>query len=234
MTDPLRQSVPSSRTFPAEWFLAGGIRVVSTGWSHGDMAGTGPLTDRRRRAVLDRPWTVMRQVHGARVISVDQPGGAAGEEGDAAVTSQPGAALAVLTADCAPVAMASPEGVVGIAHAGWRGLRAGVLEATVQSMRRMGATRIEAVLGPCIRPCCYTFGEDQLRAVESRLGHQIRATDREGRPSLDLPAGVRAALHAAGANLVGEAGACTGCSDGLWSWRTGSTERRQATVAWRA
>ncbi len=217
----------------AEWQLTGDVRVSSTGWAHGDMAGEGPAVDRRRRSVVDLPWTVLRQVHGGRVVTVDKPGEGSGEAADASVTARRGAVLAVLTADCAPVAMASPEGVVGVAHAGWKGLRAGVVEATVQSMRRLGATRVEAVLGPCIRSCCYTFGDDDLRQIESRLGRHLRATDREGRPALDLPAGVRAALHAAGAIFAGESGLCTACGDGLWSWRAGRSTRRQATVAWR-
>jgi hypothetical protein len=207
--------------------------VVCTGWSQGDMAGEGPITDRRRKAVVDLPWTVLRQVHGARVVTVDQAGGAAGEPADAAVTAGRGAPLAVLTADCAPVVLSSPEGMIGVAHAGWKGLRAGVIEATVQSMRRMGATRVQAVLGPCIHPCCYSFGAEDLMEIESRLGRHLRASDRDGGPALDLPAGVRAALHAAGATLVGEASTCTGCSEGLWSWRSDRTARRQATVAWR-
>lgn len=220
-------------TFPAEWTLAGGARVRSTGWRSGDLAGEGPVVEKRRRAVVDRPWSVLCQVHGARVVTVEEPGGASGEAADAAVTSSAEAALAVLTADCAPVALASPEGLIGVAHAGWKGLRAGVVEATVQAMRRMGATRIEAVVGPCIHPCCYTFSEDDLVALESRFGPKVRGRDRNGAPALDLPAGVRSALHAAGATLVGEAGECTGCSEGLWSWRAAQTPRRQATVVWR-
>jgi YfiH family protein len=218
---------------PAEWQLVGDVQVVSTGWAQGDMADSGPAAERRRRMVVDLPWTVLSQVHGARVVTVDHPGDSVGEAADAAVTVRAGAALAVLTADCAPVAMASPEGVIGVAHAGWKGLRAGVIEATVQSMRRLGATRVEAVLGPCIRPCCYTFGADDLMEIETRLGRHLRAEDRDGRPALDLPAGVRSAVHAAGATFVGESGRCTGCEGGLWSWRTGRTARRQATVAWR-
>lgn len=219
--------------YPAEWHLAAGIRVVCTGWAQGDMAGDEPVAGPRRRAVVDLPWTVLRQVHGARVVTVEGPGAADGEPADAAVSGSPGTALAVLTADCAPVGLASPEGHLGVAHAGWRGLRAGVVEATVQSMRRMGATRVEAVIGPSIRPCCYQFGDEALSEMERRFGRQLRSSDRQGRPALDLAAGVRAALHAAGATLVGEAAVCTGCSDGLWSWRTGQTARRQATVAWR-
>ena len=218
---------------PAEWHLAGGIRVVCTGWAQGDMAGDDTVAGPRRRAVVDLPWTVLHQVHGARVVTVERPGGADGEPADAAVSGCAGAALAVLTADCAPVALASPEGQLGVAHAGWKGLRAGVVEATVQSMRRMGATRVEAVIGPCIRPCFYPFEDEALSEMERRLGSQLRAADRHGRPAMDLAAGVRAALHAAGATLVGEAASCTGCSPGLWSWRTGRTARRQATVVWR-
>ncbi len=224
----------SAPPFVAEWHLAGDVRVVSTGWAHGDMAGSSPAVEGRRRRVVELPWTVLQQVHGSRVVTVERPGDGSGEAADAAVTSSAQAALAVLTADCAPVAMASPEGIVGVAHAGWKGLRAGVVEATVQSMRRLGATRVEAVLGPCIHPCCYTFGDEDLMELEARLGRHVRSSDREGRPALDLPAGVGTAVHNAGAVLVGQSGLCTGCGGGLWSWRAARTARRQATVAWRA
>lgn len=219
---------------PADWSLAGGVRVRSTGWAQGDMSGTSPVVDARRASIATGPWTVLQQVHGARVLIVEEPGGGAGEAADAAVTTVVGATLAVLTADCAPVALGSSEGVVGIAHAGWKGLRAGVIEATVKAMRRLGATRVEAVLGPCIHPCCYEFGVEDLERVAERLGDGVRGTDRDGRPALDLPGGVRAALHAAGATLVGDAAECTSCSGGYWSWRAGGGARRQATVAWRA
>lgn len=219
---------------PAEWQLAGGIRVRSTGCSQGDLAGHGEVVERRRRAVADVPWTVLQQVHGARVVVVDEPGAQSGASADAAISSATGAALAVLTADCAPIGLGSPEGISGVAHAGWRGLRAGVVEATVTAMRRLGATRVEAVIGPCIHPCCYPFGEDELFAVASRFGEKVRASDSKGSPALDVPAAVRSALHAVGVVLVGESGVCTGCSSSHWSWRRGGGEKRQATVVWRA
>lgn len=225
--------MPETGILPAEWTLAGGARVGCTGWAQGDLAGDGPVAEKRRRAVADLPWTVLRQVHGARVVTVERPGAGGGEAADAAVTTEAGAVLAVLTADCVPVALASSEGVLGVAHAGWRGLRAGVVEAVVQSMRRLGATRIESVIGPCVHPCCYSFGEDDLVSLESRFGPTVRGRDRDGRPALDLPAGVRAALHNAGATLMGESGSCTGCTPGFWSWRTAGTNRRQATIVWR-
>ncbi|MGH9056501.1 MAG: polyphenol oxidase family protein [Acidimicrobiales bacterium] len=225
--------VVTAGSHPADWVLAGGTRVRSTGCAQGDLAGAGPVAERRRRAVVDLPWTVLEQVHGARVVTVESPGAAAGERADAAITVSRGAALAVLTADCAPVALASPEGVLGIAHAGWRGLRAGVIEATVTAMRRMGATRVEAVRGPCIRPCCYAFGPAELEEVAARLGPQVASTDREGAPALDLPAAVKGVLHAAGATLLGESAVCTGCAESHWSWRANRDWHRQATVVWR-
>jgi len=207
--------------------------VACTGWLQGDLSGSGPVVEARRRAVVDLPWTVLRQVHGARVVTVDAPGAASGEAADAAVCALAGAALAVLSADCAPVALASPEGVFGVAHAGWRGIRAGVVEAAVQAMRRRGATKVEAVIGPCVQPCCYSFAEADVLDIEARLGPSVRAVDRKGGLALDLAAAVRAALHGAGASLAGEAATCTACTPGFWSWRKSRSTRRQATVAWR-
>lgn len=211
--------------------LAGGARVLSTGRRHGDMNGPG-ATERRRR-VLDRQWTVLRQVHGARVVVVDRPGAAVGIEADAAVSTCEGVALAVLTADCAAVALASPEGVVGIAHAGWRGLLADVVAATVDAMAQLGATRLEAALGPCIRPGCYEFSPGDLERAETWGGPSLRSTARHGAAALDLPAGVRRALGRAGVRLVADASVCTACSTQHWSHRARRDSARQATVVWR-
>src|SRR5947209_17415238 len=90
--------------------------------------------ERRRRAVVDEPWTWLRQVHGAEVVRVNRAGENAGRSADAAVTDSPRCAIAVLAADCPPVVLAG-DGVVAVAHAGWRGLLAGVLPATVLAMR---------------------------------------------------------------------------------------------------
>src|ERR1039458_4919587 len=103
-----------------------------------DPTGADPVVVARCRAIVDRPWTRLAQVHGARVVEVGHPGGGSGEAADAAVSRSPGVALAVVTADCAPVAFRSREGVIGLAHAGWRGLLAGVIEATVAAMRDLG------------------------------------------------------------------------------------------------
>ena len=213
-------------------------QVAFTGRAEGDMGHGGeavhdvrPAGAERRRAVVDLPWTWLRQVHGADVVRVTDPG--AGTRADAAVTDRPGCALAVLTADCAPVALASPEGVIGVAHAGWRGVAAGVVEATVAEMRALGATEVSAAVGPCIHPGCYEFGAAELDEVAARLGDVVRATTSDGRPALDLPAAVRQALAGAGVVDVTEAGTCTACSTGHFSWRAGKEQQRQAAVVWR-
>lgn len=218
---------------PATAELVGGGRVAWTGRASGDMRAASTGVESRRAAVVDRPWSLVRQVHGTDVIVVERPGETGRGVGDALVTAHPGAAIAVLTADCAPVALASPEGILGVAHAGWRGLAGGVLEATVAAMRRLGAGRIEAVLGPCIHPECYAFGAEDLDRVADRLGAAVRATDRDGHPALDIPAGVAAVLERAGAELVGDVDVCTSCDDGYWSWRARADSERQATVVWK-
>ena len=215
-------------------------QVAFTGRAEGDMGHGGGRVEtvradvaERRRAVVDLPWTWLRQVHGTEVVRVDEPGGAAGARADAAVTDRPGCALAVLTADCAPVALASPEGVIGVAHAGWRGVAAGVVEATVAEMRALGATELSAAIGPCIRPGCYEFGPAELDEVAARLGESVRATTTGGRPALDLPRAVRGALVRAGVDDVDDAGTCTACSAQHFSWRARKEQQRQAAVIWR-
>lgn len=156
-----------------------------------------------------------------------------GQEADALVTVRDDLAMMVRTADCAPIALAAPEGVVAVAHGGWRGLVAGVVAATATTMRELGARQIHAGLGPCIRPCCYEFGAVELDEVASALGESVRAEDAQGRPALNLPAAVRASLESAGVDLVFESGSCTGCeSDRFWSHRRRGEAERQGVLAW--
>jgi purine-nucleoside/S-methyl-5'-thioadenosine phosphorylase / adenosine deaminase len=214
--------------------------VRFTGRAEGDLGHAGayvsevlPDVAARRAAVLDRPWSWLRQVHGDRVVRVEGAGAAAGETADAAVTRSRDAALAVLVADCAPVALAAPEGVVAVVHAGWRGLVAGVIERAVAAVRDLGATEVLAALGPCIHAECYEFGAGDLDAVAARLGDGVRGTTAAGRPALDVPAAVRAALAAAGAALVYEDARCTSCdAAAFFSYRARAEPQRQAVVAW--
>ena len=212
-----------------------GAEVRFTGRAEGDMAdssGGDPVVAERRRALIDRPWTSLRQVHGARVVRVTRAGEGAGQAADAAVSALAGAPLAILAADCAPIAFFSSGGVIGGAHAGWRGLRAGVIEATVAAMRGLGAGRVLAALGPCIHAECYQFGEVELNDLVNRFGPDVRARDRNGAAAFDLPAAVRIGLARADAELVWDAGICTACSTDHWSWRARREAQRQAMVVW--
>ena len=192
-----------------------------------------PDVDARRRAVKDAPWTWLRQVHGDAVVEVASPGGGAGTKADASVTAEPGCVLAVLAADCAPIALVSREGVVAVVHAGWRGLHGGALQRAVGAARRLGASDIRAVLGPCIHAECYEFGEADLDTVAARLGNGVRARTANGQPALDLPAAVAAALTEAGVPDLDDVGVCTACSGDYFSWRARKELARQAMVVWR-
>ncbi len=111
----------------------------------------------------------LTQVHGIEVARVDEPWlPGQGPRADAAVTDRPGIAIGIVTADCAPVLFADAEaGVVGGAHAGWRGAVAGVVEATLAAMEALGArrTRIAVAVGPCIGQASYEVAADLRDAV---------------------------------------------------------------------
>lgn len=174
----------------------------------------------------------LRQVHGAGVVTVSSPGQHCGVTADAAVTDQPGCAIGVVTADCAPVVLLSTTSVIGVAHAGWRGLLAGVLEQTIATMRELGARDIRAIIGPCIHPECYEFGAKELDAVVRRYGAAAAAATRGGLPALDLPTAVRNALDAAEVACA-DPSWCTACEPNLsFSFRARHDAGRQAAVVW--
>ena len=218
---------------PQQIQLCGG--AASARWTEralGSLHSAAPGFAKRSRAIcgLDAAWA--KQVHGRTVVIVTEPGDT-GREADALVTAQKGMALMVRTADCAPIALAAPEGVVAVAHGGWRGLVAGVLQSTAEAMRALGASRIHAGVGPCIRSGCYEFGSTDLDEVARSLGESVRAETLDGRPALDLPAAVRAAAQQAGVELVYESADCTACAaDRFWSHRARGDAERQGVLAW--
>jgi YfiH family protein len=186
----------------------------------------------------------VEQVHGSRVLVVDAPAVAGlcsiwepkskgrPPEGDALVSTGGGFCLAVLTADCAAVGLASMEGVHAAVHVGWRGLVAGVLERTVDSMRALGASQVFAGLGPCIHSCCYEFGAADLKSLTDRFGAGVESRTASGNRSFDLPRAVREALGASGARLELDLDVCTACSGDYFSFRSRRDEGRQALLVW--
>ena len=208
---------------------------MAAAWSgrrHGDLGPDAPGAEARRTALLDRPWAWLRQVHGSGVVRVNgRP--VEGQEADALISAEGPAALAVFTADCAPIALASESGAMAAVHAGWKGLLAGVVPAAVESLRRAGGDAPVAALGPCIGPECYEFSARDLELLVGRLGPSVVSETAGGRPALDMRAAVRAALDQAGVGLVFDAAVCTACSAGHWSHRLAADTERQALVVWR-
>ena len=184
-----------------------------------------------RAAGLGDPigWVWIRQVHGTAGHVASEPTGADPPEADAAVTATPGLPVAVLTADCAPVALACAD-AVGVVHAGHRGLEHGVIERAVEQLRAIGSGPVHAYLGPCIRPARYEFGESDLARLVARLGPEVEAVTAAGRPALDIPAAVRAALRGCGVDAFDDGGVCTASSAAHFSYRRDGVTGRQATI----
>lgn len=170
------------------------------------------LENRRR---LARDWRLpgephwLDQVHGTAVVDLDaaeRPGPA-----DGAVTSRPGVVCTILTADCLPVLLTDRGGTrIGAAHAGWRGLAAGILPAAIEAMRRPPADLL-AWLGPCIGAGAYEVGEEVRAAFIDRDPGATTAfaPNHRGRWQADLCTLARRSLAAAGVTAVYGGGQCT-------------------------
>ena len=190
--------------------------------------------ERNRRlaagALGGHPVVTVRQVHSAHAAVVREA--EASLEADALVTDRPGLTLGVLTADCAPVLMADADaGVVGAAHAGWRGALGGVLEAALEAMTTLGARpeRVVAVVGPCIGPASYEVGLDFEAAFRAEDPASGRFFDHAGpRPRLDLPGYALERLSRAGVGAAEWTGGCTYAEpERFFSYRR-SVHRREA------
>ena len=176
----------------------------------------------------------MSQVHGSTVAVVDEPPapGRPIPEADALVTSQPGLALAVLVADCAPVLLTDvAAGVVAVAHAGRRGMAGGVVAATLAAMRSLGAEpgTTAALVGPAICGRCYEVPA-ALQAEVAAVEPAARSTTRSGTAGLDIRAGVVAQLEAAGVASIEVDPICTAESEHLYSHRRDGVTGRFAAL----
>jgi YfiH family protein len=211
------------------------VRTAFTDRAEGDLAIDGDPAElaRRRAEICPHPWTWLRQVHGSDVVVVGSPGEHAGDDADGAVTDVPGAVLSIQTADCVPLLLWSDGDVIGAAHAGWRGLYDGVVEAVVSQMEHLGATGLRAEIGPCISPAAYEFGRADLTRMALRFGPEVVAFTADGAPALDLRAAVRSVLAVLGVELVGdEDPPCTATDPRFFSWRARRDTGRQASVIW--
>ena len=251
--------VARSALLPADWPAAPGVVACTTlrlgagvsdapfdRFNLGARCGDDPAAVMANRAALADlgalPSTPhwLRQVHGSTVVRFDAPAtpGTPAErepEADAAVTSVAGVVLTVLTADCLPVVFAAADGAeVGVAHAGWRGLADGVLEATVAAMHTPPA-RVRAWLGPAAGPLRYEIGAEVREAFTARAPAAAAAfvATRPGHWRVDLYALARQRLQAAGmaADAIHGGGLCTiGDPARFYSHRRDARTGRMATL----
>jgi YfiH family protein len=180
---------------------------------------------------LDPPerWWWLDQVHGRATVVADEVPPAAPPEADATVTARTGVPLVVLTADCAPIALATDD-AAGVVHAGWHGLVAGVVEEAVARLRAIGQGEVRAVLGPCIHPLRYEFGRAELDLVVAAFGPGVEARTEGGGLALDLPSAVRLALAREDVTDVTDVAECTATSGAYFSHRRDGPTGRQGLV----
>ncbi|HWW07689.1 peptidoglycan editing factor PgeF [Collimonas sp.] len=183
----------------------------------------------------------MTQVHGHHVIDAD--GAAVGIEADAAIATRAGVVCAIQTADCLPVLFADLNGgVVGAAHAGWRGLVGGVLQNTVARMRAAGAGPITTWLGAAIGPDRFEVGADVLAAFAkaAEAGQALQQTQacftpiaqRPGKYLADIYQLARIALRQVNVQDVHGGGLCTVSDRNFYSYRRDHVTGRMASLIW--
>jgi polyphenol oxidase len=207
------------------------------GFNLGDHVGDDPAAVAANRTALrahspsEPTW--LKQVHGAVVADADNPG--APVEADASVAFKPGTVCAVLTADCLPVLFCNRAGtVVAAAHAGWRGLASGVLEATVSAMQAKPG-EILAWLGPAIGPQAFEVGDEVREVFVSDLSETRTAFKPgvHGKWLADIYALARLRLGRAGVDAVFGGGLCTLTDSGrFYSYRRDRTTGRMASLIW--
>lgn len=215
------------------------------GLNLGDHVGDAPAAVKANRRlvrdVLPADVTWLSQVHGT--IVCDAAASADKIQADASSTAQKNVVCAVMTADCLPVLLSDRDGkVVAAAHAGWRGLAAGVLENTVTRMRASGAGEIIAWLGPAIGPSQFEVGEDVLRAFlpllenvggVSSSAYFMPHERAAGKYYADIYALARAVLARAGVQKVYGGNYCTATEkDKFYSYRRDGVTGRMASFIW--
>ena len=189
----------------------------------GDMV-SGDRADVSSALGITAEWASLRQVHGKDVLTATEPGRAG--PGDALVTGARGLPLAVMTADCVGGVLET-EDAVGVAHAGWRGVVAGVVAAAARRLECLGSRPgpvLRAAAGPLIGPCCFEVGPEVAGLFHDR---HVKSTG--GMTTVDLATAVREQVpHAEWWSVE----ACTRCEEGWFSFRADRTGHRQAALGW--
>lgn len=216
-----------------DWPAPPNVRALVTSRALGDLKGEEGRNKLRARLPADPVW--LRQVHGVTVV--DAAVAPAGAIADASFAKRKNVVCAVMAADCLPVLFADESRMaVGIAHAGWRGLSAGVLEATVHAMA-VPPGRLLAWLGPAIGPQAYEIGAEVRAAFLARDARAETAftPTRPGHWRLDLYAVARQRLASVGVSRVSGGGFCTATdTERFFSYRRDKAEERMAAAIWLA
>jgi YfiH family protein len=205
-------------------------RALVTTRALGDVKEAAARAMLRRHLPGEPCW--LKQVHGIHVIDASRYSGPV--EADAAFTRSRNVVCAVMAADCMPVLLADEKGeAVGAAHAGWRGLSAGVIEATVTAMN-IPAPRVHAWLGPAIGPQAYEIGPEVHEAFLKKdpKAESAFTANRPGHWLLDLYAVARQRLGKLGVTRIGGGGFCTHSEAKFFSYRRDRTSGRMAAVIW--
>lgn len=223
---------------------AGGVSAapfdsLNLGRSAGDDSAAVDENRRRFEAAIGVPTRYLSQVHGARVARLTHAD-TGSIEADAAITTEPGLACTIMVADCLPVLFAAPRArAVGAAHAGWRGLAAGVLEATVEALCDAVACRPSELgvwLGPCIGPRQFEVGaevQDAFGPAAAKRFVERRRPDGALRWLADLPSLARDRLQAAGVTQVSGGIWCTASDPSrFFSFRRDRITGRMAAAVW--
>jgi hypothetical protein len=188
------------------------------------------------RAVLPAEPAWLNQVHGATVVDAAALAGV--PDADACIATAPDAVCVIQTADCLPVLFCDTAGkTVGAAHAGWRGMAAGVLQNTVHAMRKAGAGEITAWMGPAIGPACFEVGEEVRQVFVQREAAAaeafVRITERPDKFLADIYHLARLCMRQAGVERVFGGGLCTVSDrDKFYSFRRDKTTGRMASCIW--
>lgn len=250
MPDPRHAGLPG---FVPEWSVPAGICAWQTHRGEGDMpyggfnlghhVGDDPASVAQNRTRLldvipgEPVW--LNQVHGTRVLSLPHQEDGPPPEADAVMTTEKGVVCAIMTADCLPVLMTDRAGkVVGAAHAGWRGLAAGVLEALVHDMTtqaRVKPDELLAWLGPAIGPDAFEVGAEVRDAFIALLPENETSFSpaAHGKWLADLPALATKKLNQLGVVEITPSNCCTFSQpDRFYSYRRDQVTGRMASMIW--
>ena len=178
--------------------------------------------------------TLPHQIHGSKILVITEPGEGHGIECDGLITSTPGAVIGVRSADCVPVALysgTSSNPLIGVVHAGWRGIRAGVIDEAVKNLVELGSGPLRAIIGPHISAEEYEFGISDLATMVTITDENVVGQTKDGSPALDLGAAVEAMLLKRSVVIDYRVRRCTAKDPRYWSHRGNRDIERFALLA---